>query len=250
VAHPRPGRRDQERMLVHGRPRGQIGRISASVNPLVPKPGTALPVAADGGAGGDRSGDCAAAVADARIDNVYFSIKSERHSFYTGAADRSATGAWRPVGPVAAERNGGQMAGGCGRGGRRPSFYVYGTDRRRTLPCGDHRRRTEVGLLPVEFEEGLRENGRCAEARRREHPPVADGCPDARRPPMPDPPSRAARQPRAPGSVRRDELLLVLGVGVQDELADRSWAAASTTGREKGKAPPLAVHRVLAAPGT
>jgi len=28
----------KERMLTHGRPRGQLGRISASVNPLVPKP--------------------------------------------------------------------------------------------------------------------------------------------------------------------------------------------------------------------
>jgi radical SAM superfamily enzyme YgiQ (UPF0313 family) len=72
----------RERMLAHARSRGQLGRIVASVNPLIPKPGTAyqwLPMTD-------------AATVDRKIrrlreltsgiDNVYFNIKSERHSYY------------------------------------------------------------------------------------------------------------------------------------------------------------------------
>jgi radical SAM superfamily enzyme YgiQ (UPF0313 family) len=72
------------RQLAAARPRGRLGRIVASVNPLVPKPGTTyqwLPMTDT-------------AVIDAKIarlrelvdgiDNVYFNIKSERHSYYQG----------------------------------------------------------------------------------------------------------------------------------------------------------------------
>src|SRR5262249_14742123 len=72
----------RELMLKHAKSRGQIGRIVGSVNPLIPKPGTAyqwLPME-------DPS------VTEAKIkrlrrlmndiDNVYFNIKSERHSYY------------------------------------------------------------------------------------------------------------------------------------------------------------------------
>ena len=71
-------------MVAHARERGVIGRLVASVNPLVPKPGTTyqwLPMTR-------------AEVIDQKIerlralvsgvDNVYFNIKSERHSFYQG----------------------------------------------------------------------------------------------------------------------------------------------------------------------
>src|SRR5687767_9374746 len=69
-------------MLRHARARGRIGRIVASVNPLVPKPGTAyqwLPM--------ERSDDIERKMKRMRtlvagIDNVYFNIKSERHSYY------------------------------------------------------------------------------------------------------------------------------------------------------------------------
>ena len=76
----------RERMLVHGRARGRLGRIVGSVNPLIPKPGTAyqwLPMEAIKET--DRK------IARLRklmsgIDNVYFTIKSERHSYLPGAA--------------------------------------------------------------------------------------------------------------------------------------------------------------------
>ena len=72
----------REKMLKHARARGHVGRIVASVNPLVPKPGTAyqwLPME------DDRSVERKIAMLRnlvAGIDNVYFTIKSERHSLY------------------------------------------------------------------------------------------------------------------------------------------------------------------------
>jgi radical SAM superfamily enzyme YgiQ (UPF0313 family) len=74
----------RDRMLESARSRGRIGRIVASVNPLIPKPGTTyqwMPMTE-------------ARVIDRKIerlralvgetDNVYFNIKSERHSYYQG----------------------------------------------------------------------------------------------------------------------------------------------------------------------
>ena len=63
-------------------PRGHIGRIVGSVNPLVPKPGTAyqwLPMEDDRSI--ERKIKRMRSLM-AGIDNVYFNIKSERHSFY------------------------------------------------------------------------------------------------------------------------------------------------------------------------
>src|SRR5690349_6945058 len=69
-------------MMKHARSRGHVGRIVGSVNPLVPKPGTAyqwLPM--EGDASIDRKIKRLRSLL-AGIDNVYFNIKSERHSFY------------------------------------------------------------------------------------------------------------------------------------------------------------------------
>ena len=69
-------------MLKHARGRGRIGSIVGSVNPLVPKPGTAyqwLPM--------EEQKSISRKIKRMRtlingIDNVYLNIKSERHSFY------------------------------------------------------------------------------------------------------------------------------------------------------------------------
>jgi radical SAM superfamily enzyme YgiQ (UPF0313 family) len=74
----------RERMMAHARPRGAVGRITASVNPLIPKPGTTyqwLPMT--------EGARITAKVERLRrlvsgLDNVYFSIKSERHSYFQG----------------------------------------------------------------------------------------------------------------------------------------------------------------------
>ncbi len=72
----------RERMLRHARRRGRIGRIAASVNPFVPKPGTAwqwLPLERSDLV--DRKMKRLRALT-AGLDNVFFSIKPERHSYY------------------------------------------------------------------------------------------------------------------------------------------------------------------------
>jgi radical SAM superfamily enzyme YgiQ (UPF0313 family) len=110
-------------MLVHARGRGQIGRIVGSVNPLVPKPGTAyqwLPMESDAVIE-RRIRRMRALIAD--IDNVYFSIKSERHSFYQALLSVGD----RRVAPVieAAERNGGNWRAAAAETGVDPAFFVF-----------------------------------------------------------------------------------------------------------------------------
>ncbi len=74
----------RDRMQSHARERGTMGRLVASVNPLVPKPGTTyqwLPMTrAD--VIEEKSNRLRELVAG--VDNVYFNVKSERHSFYQG----------------------------------------------------------------------------------------------------------------------------------------------------------------------
>jgi radical SAM superfamily enzyme YgiQ (UPF0313 family) len=74
----------RERMVEEARHRGSIGRIVASVNPLIPKPGTTyqwLPMT-DARVIDDKIERLRGLVSD--LDNVYFNIKSERHSYYQG----------------------------------------------------------------------------------------------------------------------------------------------------------------------
>ena len=91
-------------MLRYARPRGQIGKIVGSVNPLIPKPGTAyqwLPME-DPALTDRKIKRLRSLMAD--VDNVYFNIKSERHSYYQALLSLGD----RRVAPVieAAERNG------------------------------------------------------------------------------------------------------------------------------------------------
>jgi radical SAM superfamily enzyme YgiQ (UPF0313 family) len=110
-------------MLGHARPRGQVGRIVGSVNPLVPKPGTAyqwLPMEDD--ASIERKiKRMHGLMAD--IDNVYFNIKSERHSFYQALLSLGD----RRVAPAieAAERNGGNWRAAVKDAGIDAGFYVF-----------------------------------------------------------------------------------------------------------------------------
>lgn len=112
-----------ERMLTHARERGRIGRIIASVNPLVPKPGTAyqwLPM--------DRPDVVDRKIKRMReltagVDNVYFNIKSERHSFYQALMSLGD----RRVAPaiVEAERNGGNWRAAVAETGVDADFFVF-----------------------------------------------------------------------------------------------------------------------------
>ena len=110
-------------MLAHARPKGRLGRIIGSVNPLIPKPGTAYqwqamedPSLTD--AKGKRLRHLLAG-----IDNVYFNIKSERHSYYQALlslGDRRVADAIE-----AAERNGGQWRAAVAETGVDADFYIF-----------------------------------------------------------------------------------------------------------------------------
>ena len=113
----------REIMLTHARPRGHVGRIVGSVNPLVPKPGTAyqwLPMENDASIG-RKIKRMHGPMAD--IDNVYFNIKSERHSFYQALLSLGD----RRVAPAieAAERNGGDWRAAVKEAGIDADFYVF-----------------------------------------------------------------------------------------------------------------------------
>jgi radical SAM superfamily enzyme YgiQ (UPF0313 family) len=113
----------RDRMLDHARRRGTVGRLVASVNPLVPKPGTTyqwLPMtpAAQIDEKTERLRHLVAG-----LDNVYFNIKSERHSFYQGLLSLGD----RRVADVIelAERNGGNWRAAVADTGLDASAYLY-----------------------------------------------------------------------------------------------------------------------------
>jgi radical SAM superfamily enzyme YgiQ (UPF0313 family) len=113
----------RERMVKHARTRGAIGRIVGSVNPLIPKPSTTyqwLPMEDP-------------AVTDKKIkrlrslitgiDNVYFNIKSERHSYYQALLSLGD----RRVAPAieVAERNGQNWRAAVAESGIDADFYIF-----------------------------------------------------------------------------------------------------------------------------
>ena len=120
----------RERMLKYARAKGQIGRIVGSVNPLIPKPGTAyqwLPME-DPAATDKKIKRLRSLMSD--IDNVYFNIKSERHSFYQALlslGDRRVAAAID-----AAERNGQNWRAAVAESGIDADFYIF-RDRSRDL---------------------------------------------------------------------------------------------------------------------
>jgi hypothetical protein len=113
----------RDRMLKHARSRGSIGRIIGSVNPLVPKPGTAyqwLPM--EDAAAVDRKIKRLRALTN-DIDNVFFNIKSERHSYYQALLSLGD----RRVAPAiaAAERNGQNWRAAVAEAGIDGDFYIF-----------------------------------------------------------------------------------------------------------------------------
>ena len=120
----------RDRMMKHARARGQVGRIVGSVNPLIPKPGTAyqwLPMEdltiIDNKIKRLRS-------LMAGIDNVYFNIKSERHSYYQALLSLGD----RRVAPVIeiAERNGQNWRAAVAESKVDADFYIF-RDRSRDI---------------------------------------------------------------------------------------------------------------------
>ena len=113
----------RERMLKYARAKGQIGRIVGSVNPLIPKPGTAyqwLPME-DPAITDRKIKRLRSLMSD--IDNVYFNIKSERHSYYQALLSLGD----RRVAPAieAAERNGQNWRAAVAESGVDADFYIF-----------------------------------------------------------------------------------------------------------------------------
>jgi radical SAM superfamily enzyme YgiQ (UPF0313 family) len=155
-------------MLSHARPRGQIGRIVGSVNPLVPKPGTAyqwLPMVDDRAI--ERSIRQMRTLM-AGIDNVYFNIKSERHSFYQALLSLGD----RRVAPAieAAEKNGGNWRAAVVESGVDADFFVF-RDRSAdaVLPWDIIDGGMKDTFFRNEFEKGLREEWTLPPKRQKEN---------------------------------------------------------------------------------
>jgi radical SAM superfamily enzyme YgiQ (UPF0313 family) len=158
----------REIMMKHGRGRGQVGRIIGSVNPLVPKPGTAyqwLPME------DDRSIDRKIKrlrTLTSGIENVYFNIKSERHSFYQALMSLGD----RRVAPAieAAEQNGGNWRAAVAESGVDADFFVFrdrSTDA--TLPWDIIDGGMKENFFRAEFDKALREEWTLPPKRQKEN---------------------------------------------------------------------------------
>jgi radical SAM superfamily enzyme YgiQ (UPF0313 family) len=158
----------RERMVKYARPRGQIGRIVGSVNPLVPKPATAyqwLPME-DPDTTARKIKRLRSLMAD--IDNVYFNIKSERHSYYQALlslGDRRVSGAIE-----AAERNGQNWRAAVAEAEVDADFFIF-RDRSRDvwLPWDIIDGGMKSAFFHSEFDKGLREEWTLPPKRQQEN---------------------------------------------------------------------------------
>jgi radical SAM superfamily enzyme YgiQ (UPF0313 family) len=146
----------RDRMMKHARSRGQVGRIIGSVNPLIPKPGTAYQwLAMEDPAMIDRKIKRLRSLT-ADIDNVFFNIKSERHSYFQALLSLGD----RRVAPaiVAAERNGQNWRAAVAEAGIDGDFYIF-RDRSRdaALPWDIIDGGMKRPFFESEFAKGLKE---------------------------------------------------------------------------------------------
>jgi len=158
----------RDRMLKYARSKGQIGRIVGSVNPLIPKPGTAyqwLPM--EDPAITDRKIKRLRSLM-AGIDNVYFNIKSERHSYYQALLSLGD----RRIAPAieAAERNGQNWRAAVQESGVDGDFYIF-RDRSRdqVLPWDIIDGGMKKSFFQSEYEKALRAEWTLPPKREREN---------------------------------------------------------------------------------
>ena len=225
-------------MLRHARPRGRIGRIVASVNPLVPKPGTTyqwMPM--------EQSDVIEQKMKRLRslvsgIDNVYFNIKSERHSYYQALLSLGD----RRVAPAieAAERNGGQWRRAVQEAGVDGDFYIF-RDRSHdaVLPWDIIDGGMKHAFFKSELEkERARRMDAAAQAREGERQRYFPCCRDAS--------GRRCVAARARVSWRRRLRLRTRQYACRIRSRSRSWARSPPCGRSSAKLRLLAVDRVVA----
>jgi radical SAM superfamily enzyme YgiQ (UPF0313 family) len=158
----------RERMLKYARPRGRVGSITGSVNPLIPKPGTAYQwIPMEDPAVTDRKMKRLRELM-AGLDNVYFNIKSERHSYYQALLSLGD----RRVAPaiVAAERNGQNWRAAVKDAGVDSDFFIF-RDRSQDalLPWDVIDGGMKAGFFRSEYEKGLREEWTLPPKRQQEN---------------------------------------------------------------------------------
>jgi radical SAM superfamily enzyme YgiQ (UPF0313 family) len=158
----------RDAMMRHAKDRGRIGRIVGSVNPLIPKPGTAyqwLPM--EDPAVTDRKSKRLRQLLSG-IDNVYFNIKSERHSFYQALLSLGD----RRVAPAieAAERNGGNWRAAVADSGVDADFFIF-RDRSNDemLPWDIIDGGMKTSFFQSEFQKALREEWTLPPKRQKEN---------------------------------------------------------------------------------
>jgi radical SAM superfamily enzyme YgiQ (UPF0313 family) len=158
----------KERMVDRARSRGHIGRIVGSVNPLIPKPGTAyqwLPME-DPAVTERRIKRLRGLMAG--IDNVYFNIKSERHSYYQALLSLGD----RRVAPAieAAERNGQNWREAVETAKVDADFYLF-RDRSRdaVLPWDIIDGGMKASFYRSEFDKAMREEWTLPPKRQQEN---------------------------------------------------------------------------------
>ncbi len=160
--------RMREIMLRHGQRRGHLGRIAGSVNPLIPKPGTAYQWSPmEDPAVTERKAKRLRELL-AGVDNVYFSIKSERHSYYQALL---SLGDRRVVPAIeAAERNGGNWRAAVAETGIDAGFYIF-RDRSEdpVLPWDIIDGGMKASFFRAEFDRGLREEWTLPPKRQKEN---------------------------------------------------------------------------------
>jgi radical SAM superfamily enzyme YgiQ (UPF0313 family) len=158
----------RDAMMRHAKGRGRIGRIVGSVNPLIPKPGTAyqwLPME-DPALTDRKSKRLRQLFAD--IDNVYVNIKSERHSYYQALLSLGD----RRVAPAieAAERNGGNWRAAVAETGVDADFYIFRDRSADTLlPWDIIDGGMKTAFFKSEFEKALREEWTLPPKRQKEN---------------------------------------------------------------------------------
>jgi radical SAM superfamily enzyme YgiQ (UPF0313 family) len=158
----------RERMVKHAKGRGHIGRIVGSVNPLIPKPGTAYQwIPMEDPAITERKIKRLRSLM-AGVDNVYFNIKSERHSYYQALLSLGD----RRVAPVieAAERNGQNWRAAVAEVGIDADFYIF-RDRSgdAALPWDIIDGGMKASFFHSEYDKGLREEWTLPPKRQQEN---------------------------------------------------------------------------------
>jgi radical SAM superfamily enzyme YgiQ (UPF0313 family) len=143
-------------MMARAKSRGTLGRVVASVNPLVPKPGTTYQWAPMTDAATIDRKTARLRELVSGLDNVYFNIKSERHSYYQGLLSLGD----RRVADVIelAQRNGGNWRAAVADAKLDADAYLY-RDRSADafLPWQIIDGGMKTSFFKTELEKGLRE---------------------------------------------------------------------------------------------